>query len=186
MKTLRWYGRRDLRYEDAPEPSPAPGQLKIKVSLAGICGTDMTEYAKGPVMIPPDKIPLTMGHEFVGYVVELGEGVTGFDIGDRVSGVGYRYCGECYCCKRGYYNICVNPGFTGLLSDGCFAEYFVMPAYSVYLLPEGVSRPGLFGQKCQASKAMTASTAMAKGSLYLFFRGAKTAHLRLRLVFPTG
>jgi len=139
MKGLRWHGRKDLRYEDIPEPSPASGQLKIKVSLAGICGTDMTEYAKGPVMIPPDKVPLTMGHEFVGHVVALGEGVTGFDIGDRVSGVGYWYCGECYCCKKGYYNICVNQGFTGLLTEGCMAEYFVIPAYACYKLPEVVT-----------------------------------------------
>ena len=139
MKALRWHARKDLRYDDISEPSPAPGQLKIKVSLAGICGTDMTEYAKGPVMIPPDKVPLTIGHEFVGYVVELGEGVTGFDIGDRVSGVGYWYCGECYCCRQGYYNICVNQGFTGLLSEGCMAEYFVIPAYACYKLPDAVS-----------------------------------------------
>ena len=80
MKALRWHARKDLRYDDIPEPVPAPGQLKIKVSLTGICGTDMKEYSSGPVMIPPDKVPLTMGHEFVGYVVELGDGVTGFDI----------------------------------------------------------------------------------------------------------
>jgi (R,R)-butanediol dehydrogenase/meso-butanediol dehydrogenase/diacetyl reductase len=139
MKALRWHGRKDLRYEDIPEPSPAPGQLKIKVSLVGICGTDMTEYANGPVMIPADKVPLTMGHEFVGHVVALGKGVDGFDIGDRVSGVGYWYCGECYCCKQGYYNTCINQGFTGLLTEGCMAEYFVIPAYACYRLPESVS-----------------------------------------------
>ncbi len=139
MKALRWHGRKDLRYEDIPEPSPAPGQLKIKVSLVGICGTDMTEYANGPVMIPADKVPLTVGHEFVGHVVALGEGVGGFSIGDRVSGVGYWYCGECYCCKQGYYNTCLNLGFTGLLTEGCMAEYFVIPAYACYRLPESVS-----------------------------------------------
>ncbi len=139
MKALRWYARKDLRYVDIPEPSPGPGQLKIKVSLAGICGTDLKEYAKGPVMIPPDKVPLTMGHEFVGNVAAVGKGVKDFDIVDRVSGVGYWYCGECYCCKKGLYNICVNQGFTGLLTDGCLAEYFVIPAYACYKLPDGVS-----------------------------------------------
>lgn len=139
MKALRWHGRKDLRYEDISEPSPAPGQLEIKVSLVGICGTDMTEYAHGPVMIPADKVPLTMGHEFVGHVVALGEDVTGFETGDRVSGVGYWYCGECYCCKQGYYNTCINQGFTGLLTEGCMAEYFVIPAYACYQVPENVS-----------------------------------------------
>jgi (R,R)-butanediol dehydrogenase/meso-butanediol dehydrogenase/diacetyl reductase len=139
MKALRWYARKDLRYVDVPEPSPAPGQLKIKVSLAGICGTDLKEYAQGPVMIPQDKVPLTMGHEFVGRVAAVGKGVKGFRVGDRVSGVGYWYCGECYCCKRGLYNICVNQGFTGLTTDGCMAEYFLIPDYACYKLPNDVS-----------------------------------------------
>jgi len=139
VKALRWYARQDLRYVDVPEPSPGPGQLKIKVTLAGICGTDLKEYAKGPVMIPPDKVPLTMGHEFVGNVAALGRGVKDFKVGDRVSGVGYWYCGECYCCKKGLYNICVNQGFTGLLTDGCLAEYFVIPAYACYKLPDAIS-----------------------------------------------
>ena len=139
MKALRWHARKDLRYEDIPEPSPGPGQLKIKVSLVGICGTDLKEYAYGPVMIPPDKVPLTMGHEFVGHVAGVGQGVTGFDTGDRVSGVGYWYCGECYCCKKGLYNICVNQGFTGLLTEGCMADYFVIPAYACYHLHSRVS-----------------------------------------------
>jgi (R,R)-butanediol dehydrogenase/meso-butanediol dehydrogenase/diacetyl reductase len=139
MKALRWYARKDLRYVDVPEPSPGPGQLKIKVTLAGICGTDLKEYALGPVMIPPSKVPLTLGHEFVGKVAALGEGAKDFQVGDRVSGVGYWYCGECYCCKKGRYNLCVNQGFTGLLTDGCLAEYFVIPAYACYKLPDGVS-----------------------------------------------
>jgi (R,R)-butanediol dehydrogenase/meso-butanediol dehydrogenase/diacetyl reductase len=139
VKALRWYARKDLRYVETPEPLPGPGQLKIKVSLAGICGTDLKEYAKGPVMIPPNKVPLTMGHEFVGNVAELGKGVKGFKVGDRMSGVGYWYCGECYCCKKGLYNICVNQGFNGLLTDGCLAEYFIIPAYACYKLPDSVS-----------------------------------------------
>ncbi|MCK4863204.1 MAG: alcohol dehydrogenase catalytic domain-containing protein [Dehalococcoidales bacterium] len=139
MKALRWYGRKDLRYEDVPEPSPGPGQLKIKVTLAGICGTDLKEYATGPHMIPPDRVPLTLGHEFAGTVDTLGKGVTDFNVGDRVSGVGYYYCGECYVCKEGRYNLCVNQGFTGLTTDGCMAEFFVLPAYACYKLPDTVS-----------------------------------------------
>jgi (R,R)-butanediol dehydrogenase/meso-butanediol dehydrogenase/diacetyl reductase len=139
MKALRWHARKDLRYEDVPEPSPGPGQIKVKVSLAGICGTDLKEYADGPVMIDPTKVPLILGHEFAGRVAALGEGVANFKVGERIAAVGYWYCGECYYCKRAMYNICVNAGFTGLTSDGCMAEYVVIPSYAAYKLPDSVS-----------------------------------------------
>jgi (R,R)-butanediol dehydrogenase/meso-butanediol dehydrogenase/diacetyl reductase len=139
VKALKWYGNKDLRYVDAPEPVPGEGQLKIKVSFAGICGSDLKEYAYGPNLIPPDKVPITIGHEFCGTVAEVGKGVRGFKAGDRVSGVGNTYCGECYVCKKGLYNLCVNQGFAGLFTDGCMAEYFVHPAYSCYRLPDSVS-----------------------------------------------
>lgn len=139
MKALRWYARKDVRFVDVPEPSPGPGMVKIKTKLAGICGTDLKEYAYGPVLIPPGKEPVTMGHEFSGTVAEVGKGVRGFKAGDRVSGVGYYYCGECYACKMGRVNLCVNQGFTGLTCDGCMAEYFVMPQYACYKLPYNVT-----------------------------------------------
>ena len=139
MKALRWYGAGDIRYEDVPEPVPGHGEVKVKISLAGICGTDLREYAVGPYMIPPGTAPLTIGHEYAGVVVETGEGVTDFQPGDRVTGLGYRYCGHCYCCRRMKYNICYNQGFTGLTVDGCFAEYLVTPGYSCFKLPDSVS-----------------------------------------------
>jgi (R,R)-butanediol dehydrogenase/meso-butanediol dehydrogenase/diacetyl reductase len=139
MKALRWYARKDVRYEEIPEPSPGPGQLKVKVNLAGICGTDLKEYATGPGMIPADRVPLTLGHEFAGRVVEVGRGVTNWEVGERVTGVGYWFCGQCYYCKKSLYNLCLNGGFTGLTVDGCMAEYVTVPSYAVYKLPDSVS-----------------------------------------------
>ena len=139
MKALRWYGRKDLRYEDMPEPFPGPGQVKAKINLAGICGTDLKEYKDGPCMIAVDKAPLTLGHEFAGIVVEVGEGVTDFKVGERVTGVGNWVCGECFFCKKSMYNICLNSGFAGITVDGCMAEYFIAPSYSFYKLPDSVS-----------------------------------------------
>ena len=139
MKALRWHGKKDIRYEDAPEPSTGPGQLKVKISLAGICGTDLREYIEGPVMIAANKAPITMGHEFVGEVVELGKDVTGFNVGDRVTGLCDWYCGECQYCKGGMYNLCLNTAFTGLSEVGCMAEYMVAPSKTFYKLPDSVA-----------------------------------------------
>ncbi len=139
MKALRWHARKDLRYEEVPEPTPGPGQLKVEVRLAGICGTDLKEYSEGPVMIPPDTGPVILGHEFVGTVVELGEGASGFTIGDRVTGLCNWYCGNCPYCKTGMYNLCQNTAFTGLSEAGCMAEYMVAPSNTFYGLPDSVS-----------------------------------------------
>jgi (R,R)-butanediol dehydrogenase/meso-butanediol dehydrogenase/diacetyl reductase len=138
MKALRWHGRRDLRLDDVPEPAPGPGELKIRVTLAGICGTDLKEYAGGPVLVDVSKAPLTLGHEFCGSVAAVGPGVRGFTPGDRVSGVGYRYCGKCHYCRLGRVNLCVEAGFNGLTADGCLADYYIAPAYACYPVPDSV------------------------------------------------
>lgn len=139
MKALRWYGKKDLRYEDIPEPFPGPGQVKAKISFAGICGTDLREYDDGPRVISIDKVPLTIGHEFAGKVVDVGEGVIGFKVGDRVTGLCYWACGKCYFCKKAMFNLCTNKGLIGASSDGCMAEYLVAPAYSFQKLPDSVT-----------------------------------------------
>ncbi|MBN2239221.1 MAG: 2,3-butanediol dehydrogenase [Dehalococcoidales bacterium] len=139
MKALRWHGRKDLRLEDIPEPVPGTGEVKIKVSMAGICGTDLKEYSSGPCIINPEKVPVTVGHEFAGTVVELGDNIKNLKPGDRVAGVGYWVCGECYYCKRHMYNVCSNLEFTGLHKNGCMADYLVSPEYALYKLPDTVS-----------------------------------------------
>jgi (R,R)-butanediol dehydrogenase / meso-butanediol dehydrogenase / diacetyl reductase len=137
MKALRIYGKKDIRYEDVSEVAPGPGEVKIRVSYAGICGSDLKEYAYFSGMIT--KLPQTIGHEYSGTISELGSGVTNFKIGDRVAGVGFRYCGKCYYCRKGIYNLCSNSGFTGISSEGGMADYIVTPIYSIYKLPDTVS-----------------------------------------------
>ncbi|HSW38303.1 MAG TPA: alcohol dehydrogenase catalytic domain-containing protein, partial [Acidobacteriota bacterium] len=139
MKALRWYAARDLRYEEVPEPDPGSGEVKIKIALAGICGTDVREYSTGPYMIPEGMSPLTLGHEFSGTVAAAGDGVAGFRPGDRVTALGYRYCGGCWCCMRMKYNICCNQGFSGLTVDGCMAGYMTTPEYNCFRVPDAVS-----------------------------------------------
>ena len=146
MKAAVWYGKKDVRVEDVPEPlAPGPGEVKIKVHQTGICGSDLHEYDVGPIFIPTEerhpltgkKAPLILGHEFSGEVVEIGEGVETVNVGDRVAPDAAQHCGECYMCKVNRYSLCEKLAFTGLMADGAFAEYVNVPAYTCFkLLPE--------------------------------------------------
>lgn len=148
MKAARWHDRKDIRIEEVPEPSPKPGEVKIKVAWAGICGSDLHEYVAGPIFIPTvtthpltrEKAPIIMGHEFSGEVVQLGEGVDGFNMGDRVTVEPIIACGACPSCRQGKYNLCVRLGFHGLSGGGGgFAEYTTFPAKFVHKLPDGMT-----------------------------------------------
>lgn len=144
MKAAVWHGYKDIRIEEVKEPSPKPGQVKIKVDWAGICGTDRHEY-EGPNFIPVKKphrltgrvAPLTIGHEFSGEIVELGEGVEGWNVGDKVTANGSLTCGVCEACRSGRYNICQKLGFLGVGDDGA---YVVVEAAKLFAIPEGVSQ----------------------------------------------
>jgi (R,R)-butanediol dehydrogenase / meso-butanediol dehydrogenase / diacetyl reductase len=138
MKALRWHARKDVRYEDVPEPVIGPEEVKVKVNLAGICGSDLNEYVGGPRVIRPASAPIIVGHEFAGRIVELGKGVTGFKVGERVTGLCYWACGACYFCKKALYNLCLRKGVIGASTDGCMAEYIKLPPFSLYKLPDSV------------------------------------------------
>jgi (R,R)-butanediol dehydrogenase/meso-butanediol dehydrogenase/diacetyl reductase len=147
MKAARWHGRYDVRIEDVPEPSPQPGQVKVRVDYCGICGTDIHEYVEGPMFIPKDKHPLTnygppviIGHEYAGEIVEVGAGVSGWQVGDRVALEGYWVCFDCYYCQRHEFNRCENLAFHGMSAPGGLAEYVCAPTYQLYRVAPGVSR----------------------------------------------
>jgi (R,R)-butanediol dehydrogenase/meso-butanediol dehydrogenase/diacetyl reductase len=144
VKALRFYKKNDMRLEDIPEPSPKKGEVKIKVSYAGICGTDYEEFLYGPLWVSQDaphpltgkKAPMVLGHEFSGRVAEVGDGVTKFKSGDKVAVYPMIYCGECSNCKRGDYFLCKNIGCVGLSCDGGFEEYCVVPERNVFKVPD--------------------------------------------------
>lgn len=147
MKAAMWYGQKDVRVVDVPEPPfPPEGWVKIKVEWAGICGSDLHEYMAGPIFIPTtephpltgEKAPLILGHEFSGTIVEVGEGVKKFKVGDRVAPDACQVCWECYWCKRNEYNNCEKLAMTGLQTTGCFAEYINLPAYTCFKVPDGL------------------------------------------------
>jgi len=131
-----YYGARDIRIEDAPDPSPKADELLLRVAVTGVCGTDAKEWASGPYMFPiaiPDPVtghsgPMIPGHEIVGRVVAVGEAVNGFSEGALVvSGAGIS-CGRCPWCRRGRTNLCERYATVGLQRHGGLAEFVAVPA----------------------------------------------------------
>src|SRR6266571_234147 len=134
MRAAVFHGARNVRVEEVADPSPAlPGEVVLKVIRAAICGTDAAEWDHGPVLCRPGVV---LGHEFVGRVVGLGNGVTGLRVGDRVvSGAGIS-CGQCAWCLRGRTNLCAEYRTLGLQVDGGLAEYVTSPASICRSVPE--------------------------------------------------
>ncbi|CAI6269848.1 unnamed protein product [Periconia digitata] len=146
MKAVRFHGQRDLRYEDIPIPTVGKGQVKIKPAWVGICGTDLHEYLGGPNLCPTtahpitqETVPLTLGHEFSGTIEEVGQDVTDYKPGDRVSVQPIIYDNTCGACKEGLQNCCWNNGFVGLSGwGGGLSEHIVVPTSTLYRLPDNV------------------------------------------------
>jgi (R,R)-butanediol dehydrogenase / meso-butanediol dehydrogenase / diacetyl reductase len=149
MKAAVFHGQKDVRVEDVPEPEVREGSVKVKVAWCGICGTDLHEYLAGPIFIPTvgsphpitgETLPLTLGHEFAGEVVEVGDGSAEVNTGDRVAIEPVFRCGECAACQRGAPNLCAKLGFYGLMGGGGgMSEFAVVPSYMIHRLPEGLT-----------------------------------------------
>lgn len=122
-----------LQLRELPNPRPAPGQLLIDVRACGVCRTDL-HVVDGELTQP--KTPLVPGHEIVGIVAGLGEGVTDFALGERV-GVPWlgHTCGHCAYCGRGRENLCDAPGFTGYTINGGYAQHTVADSRYCFRLP---------------------------------------------------
>ena len=123
-----------LKLVERPIPRPGPGQLLVRVRACGVCRTDL-HVVDGD--LPEPKLPIVPGHEVVGEVVALGEGVTDFEPGQRV-GVPWlgHTCGQCRFCRMGRENLCDHPGFTGYTLDGGYADYVVADARYCFALPD--------------------------------------------------
>lgn len=119
MKSVRYYGIEDVRFEEIERTVAQPGHALVRILYGGICGSDLHIYRAGMFM---DHIPETMGHELVGEIAEAPEG-SGFQPGDMVTGDPRVICGKCPACEAGRTQSCYNLGFIGEVSPGCFAEY---------------------------------------------------------------
>jgi (R,R)-butanediol dehydrogenase / meso-butanediol dehydrogenase / diacetyl reductase len=148
MRAAVFHAARDIRVEDVPEPSGlGPRQVLLRPLWCGVCGTDLHEFAQGPIVIPDTPHPLNgavlpqiLGHEFSAAVVETGAEVTKVQAGDRVSIMPLIVCGRCHFCVRGQNHLCTSMACTGLSSPwGGIAELAVVEEYQVSRLPESVS-----------------------------------------------
>jgi L-iditol 2-dehydrogenase len=126
MRVAMYYNNRDVRLEQVPVPKIGPGELLIRTRASGICGSDLMEWYR------IKKAPLVLGHEITGEVVEVGEGVEDFRIGDRVFSSHHVPCGECRYCLAGHQSVC-DLLRTTHFDPGGFAEYIRVPEINVKL-----------------------------------------------------
>ena len=127
-----------LELRQVPVPVPKAGEVLIKIHKTAICGTDVHIYNWDPWAVDHIKPPMTIGHEYVGEIAALGEGVTDFYIGQRVSGEGHITCGHCRNCHNGNIQWCKDTQGVGVDRDGAFAEYVCIPASNVIIIDESL------------------------------------------------
>lgn len=147
MLALRWHGRHDVRLDVVDTPEAAgPGELLLATEWCGICGTDLEEYASGPMNIPVGaphpltacQAPVVLGHEVSGRVLAVGDSATGFEVGQVVGVEGTISCGTCSACRRGLPMLCEQVANVGFAADGGLAERLVVPASACLPLPPGL------------------------------------------------
>ena len=176
-----------LRWTDAPDPEPRPGWILVRVSACGVCHTELDEIEG---RTPPPRLPIVLGHQVVGRVAALGQGVGTVAVGDRV-GVAWIHeaCGMCPACRRGGENLCPEFRATGRDADGGYAELMVVPQDFAHAIPDVFSDAEAAPLLCAGAighRALRLSAIADGDKLGLFGFGA-SAHLvlqMLRLQYP--
>ncbi|WP_053982286.1 L-threonine 3-dehydrogenase [Marinagarivorans algicola] len=120
------------------KPKMGHNDLLIKIRKTAICGTDMHIYNWDEWAQATIPVPMVVGHEYVGEVVDMGQEVRGFSVGDRVSGEGHITCGYCRNCRAGRVHLCRNTVGVGVNREGSFAEYLVIPAFNAFKIPDNI------------------------------------------------
>ncbi len=140
MKALvKAKAERGIWMEDIEAPQIGHNDVLIKINRTAICGTDIhifqwDDWARNTI-----PIPLAVGHEFSGEIVDLGAEVRGLEVGDRVSAEGHITCGVCRNCRAGRRHLCMSTEGVGVSRAGAFAEYLSVPAFNVFKLPDSIS-----------------------------------------------
>ena len=170
MRAIRYHGpKQPLRLETVPKPAPKPGEVLVKISAAGICHTEL-HFLSGLLNLGVQ--PLTLGHEVVGVVEEMGAGVESPKPGDRVILYYYVGCGRCAHCLVGDENLCdALRAEYGFVSDGGFAEYATVPARNAVRLPAEISDDAAAPIGCGVTTAVHAAglARLAAGDVVLVY-----------------
>ncbi len=145
---------------DVPEPVPGPNDLLIRVSKTSLCGTDVHIYNWDAWSQRTVPVPLVTGHEWVRVVAGTASELSGFAVGDRVSGEGHITGGHCRNCRAGRRHLCRNTVGVGVNRPGCFAEYLVIPAFNAFKLPDSITDEniGLGTAPCPRASTMRPSS----------------------------
>ena len=136
MRVAVWYNNRDVRVEEMPVPGIGRDELLVRIEASGICGSDVMEWYR------IDRAPLILGHEIAGQIVAVGDGVSRYKVGDRISAAHHVPCNTCHYCLSGNHTVCDTLRRTNF-DPGGFAEYVRLPAINVdrglFLLPDEMS-----------------------------------------------
>ena len=178
--------RTPLRSVDVPKPEPSPGQVLLKVQACGVCRTDL-HVTTGE--LSPHRPSVVPGHEVVGHVVGLGEGVDDFREGDRVGVAWLRStCGICLFCRSARENLCPRSQYTGWDADGGYAEFTTVRADFAYRLPAGYSNEELAPLLCAGIigyRALEQASLPTGGRLGIYGFGG-SAHLTAQVAIASG
>jgi len=175
-----------LRRVRVPVPEPGPGELLVRVTVCGVCRTDL-HVVMGD--LAPHRTPMVPGHEIVGRVVSGGDGARRFGLGDRVGIAWLRHtCGACRFCVAGRENLCTDPRFTGWDDDGGYAEYAVVPEAYAYRLPDSfddVTAAPLLCAGIIGFRALERAEVPSGGRLGIYGFGG-SAHLAAQIALRRG
>lgn len=175
-----------LDFTDAPAPTPARGEILVRVKMCGVCRTDL-HVVEGE--LPQRKSPLIPGHQIVGTVERLGDSAHRFKVGARVGIAWLHHTDQtCEYCRAGMENLCDHPDFTGYTQDGGYAEFAVAPEDFVYAMPEGFSDrdaapllcAGIIGFRCLRLSNLK------RGSRLAFYGFGAAAHVAIQVARHWG
>lgn len=161
FKTERAYGNVEIM--DITKPQPKAGEVLVKIKAVGVCGSDVHIYQYDDTYhhIP---VPLIMGHEYAGIIEEVGPGVTGWKVGQRVMGEAVIPCDSCMYCRTGLWEVCMNRKGLGITSQGAMMEYMAVPLNVLHQLPDDLTfADAVLAQPCAVAMHGIERTNFGKG-----------------------